>query len=129
MKNPNPDPIEVLDVLSHEIGLGAADTSDKPTAAELRDIDELIAFTRTELNRQARAEVAPVARCKRAVRPSILAMSRDAVLARIDELRNMPGMRFAASHHRFAGHASDQDLRETLEMMELLLEPSAERPS
>ncbi len=129
MKYSNPDPLDMLDVLSHEAGLGAADIVDKPTAAELRDIDELIAFTRAELNRQARAEVAPVARCKRAVRPSILAMSRDAVLARIDELRRMPGMRFAASHHRFTGHSTDHDLRETLEVMELLLEPSAEQPS
>lgn len=129
MKNPNPDPIEVLDVLSHEAGLGATEVDDKPTAAERRDIDELIAFTRGELNRQARAEVAPVARYKRAIRPSILAMSRDAVLARIEDLRNMPGMRFAASNHRFAGHSTDQDLRETLEVMELLLEPSTELPS
>jgi hypothetical protein len=56
-------------------------------------------------------------------------MSREAVLARIDELRSMPGVRFAASHHRFIGHSTDQDLRETLEVMELLLEPSTEQPS
>ena len=129
MKNSNPDPMDVLDVLSHEAGLGAAEAVDKPTAAELRDVDELIAFARTELNRQARAEVAPVARRKSAVRPSILGMTRAALLARIDELRAMPGMRLAASHHRFTGHTTDDDLREALERMESLLDPAVEQPS
>jgi hypothetical protein len=128
MKN-TPDPIDVLDVLTHEAALGAADVNDKPSAVEMRDIDELIAFARTELNRQARAEVTPVARCKRVVRPSILALTRDALLARIDELQRMPGMRFAASNHRFAGYSSDDDLRETLELMEVLLEPTTGQPS
>lgn len=129
MKNPSPDPIDVLDVLSHEAGLGAAEAVDKPTAAELHDVDELIAFARSELNRQARAEVAPVTRRKSAVRPSILAMSRATLLARIDELRAMPGMRLAASHHRFAGYVTDDDLREALERMESLLDPAVGQPS
>jgi hypothetical protein len=129
MKNPNTDPLDVLDVLSHEIGLGATEIDDKPTAGELRDIDDLIAFARGELNRQARAEVAPVARVSRVVRPTILAMSRDAIVARIAELRQMPGMLLATSHHRYAGHSTDDDLREVLEDLESLIDRTTERPS
>ncbi|MBE7450526.1 MAG: hypothetical protein HS111_16995 [Kofleriaceae bacterium] len=127
MKNHTTDPLDVLDVLSHEAGLGAADADDKPTAAELRDLDDVIAFARTELNRQARADVAPVARVQRAVRPSILAMTRDALLARIAELRLMPTTRLAASHRHFAGVASDDDLRASLEDLEALLDRIGEQ--
>jgi hypothetical protein len=127
MKNPNTDPLDVLDVLSHEVGLGATEIKDKPTASELRDIDELIAFARGELNRQARAEVAPVARISRVVRASILAMTRDAIVTRIAELRRMPGMLLATSHHRYVGHSTEDDLREVLEDLESLLDRTTER--
>ncbi len=121
------DPLDVLDTLTHEAGLAAAESDAKPTADELRDIDAVIAFARTELNRQARADVAPAVPVLRAVRPSILAMSRDALLARLDELRLMPGTRLAASHHRFAGYASDNDLRVSLEDLEALLDRIGEQ--
>jgi len=121
------DPLDVLDVLSHEAGLAAAESETKPTADELRDIDDLIAFARTELNRQARADVAPVATVTRQVRPSILAMSRDALLARLEELRLMPGTRLAALSHRSPGYSTDGDLRVALEDLESLLDRIGEQ--
>jgi hypothetical protein len=124
-----PDPIDVLDTLAHEAGLGAADTDVKLTPEEQQDARRLIAFARSELAKQARADVVDIAPVVRPVRPSILAMSRDALLTRLRDLQIMQRpARLAVSHRHFAGNVSDNDLRTLLEDLEANLDRAGDDP-
>ncbi len=123
------DPLDVLEVLSHEAGLAAAESKAPPTADELREIDELIGFARSELAKQARADLVTAPAQVRPVRASILAMTSEALRARMNELFAMPGIgRVAVSHQRFVGHASDDDLRLLLDDLETMLADGVAAP-
>ncbi len=118
-----PDAIDMLDALAREAGFGAAESDAKPTAEELRAVEAAIVFARRELAKQARADVLPVATVVRPVRPSILAMTRDALIGRLRELQSMSGVtRLAVSHRHFNGAVSENDLRTTLEDLEAILD-------
>lgn len=121
--NTNQDPRVVLDALAHEIGLGAADSDAQLTLQQVRAADNVIAFARRELAKQARADVPHVVAVDGPVRPSILAMTRNAIVARMRELEALLGpTQLAVSHRHFTGAASDDDLRSLLEDLESLLE-------
>ncbi len=121
--NATTDPNEILDALAHEVGLGAADSDAPLTQRQIKDADAVIAFARRELAKQARADVPMVVPVERPVRPSILAMSRDAIVARLRELQTALGAtQLAVSHRHFTGAASDHDLRSVLEDLETLFQ-------
>ncbi|MBA3462815.1 MAG: hypothetical protein H0T46_22860 [Deltaproteobacteria bacterium] len=85
------------------------------TPAIERDAAALVMFTREQLAEARRAELAaqPSNVVSGAVRPSILAMVRDKVLARLNQvIAAEPSLQFA---HRDFETASDDDLRSALE--------------
>lgn len=119
------DAIDMLDALSREAAFAAAECDSRPSDTESHDVQAALAFARRELARQARADVAPAAAVVRPVRPSILAMSRDAVIARLRELQAAAGgAPLAVSHRHFAGDISDADLRTMLEDLEATFAPA-----
>lgn len=120
---PTQDPAAVLETLAHEIGLGAADSDARLTPQQKKAADKVIAFARRELAKQARADVPHVVAVEKPVRPSILEMTRDAILGRIRDLESLLGARqLAVSHRHFTGAATDDDLRCLLEDLESLFE-------
>jgi len=108
--------------LAHAVA--ADDARHTPTTAELRrragalaDFaqDRLAAMRRAERAERSRIEIR-----RGEIRPSILAMARDAIFARLDALRAAHSeMQFA---HRECAGMSDDDLRSLLEDAESTLE-------
>ena len=115
--------LRILDAAYHEAALIDADQVGM-TAEMRRDADAIMAFTqerlaemrRTELRRDAaRAQVIAAN-----VRPSILAMARAAIVARLEALgATQRGAIFA---HRDFGEIAEEDLRTALEDAEALAE-------
>jgi len=114
--------LRILDAVYHEVGLVEAEEG-KSTPELQRDVDALMAFTRERLAELRRAELRRQATPRVAaapVRPSILAMSREAIVARLRVLWSVQsGAIFA--HRDFAGMADD-DLQSALEDAEALAE-------
>ncbi len=116
--------LQILDGVYHTIAL--VDAEEGPVTRELRrDVDALMAFTQTRLAelrrvelRQKLSNLSPVS--SHAVRPSILAMTRDAIVARLGALcAAQPSAGFA---HRDLARMTDDDLRTALEDAESLVE-------
>ncbi len=116
--------LRILDAVYHEAAL--IDADDGPDTPELRrDVDAIMAFTQGRLAELRRAELrrnaerAP-AIVSSTVRPSILTMTRDAILARLAALWTaQPGTVFA---HRAFATMLDDDLRVALEDAESIAE-------
>jgi hypothetical protein len=117
--------IRILDAVFHEAALVEAE--DGTVTPELRaDVDAIMAHVQDRLaalNRAAKRRhlaLVPAAPVAREVRPSILAMTRDAILARLADLcASQP--RALLAHRDFAG-MDDDDLRSALEDAEQTIE-------
>ncbi len=115
--------LRILDAVYHEVALIDADEG-QMSRDERRDADAIMAFTQARLAELRRAEFrrdaarAQVAAAK--VRPSILAMTRAAIVARLEMLgATAPGAIFA---HRGFDEVAEDDLRTALEDAEALAE-------
>jgi hypothetical protein len=123
MMNDDKD-VRILDAVFHEAALIEADEG--PVTLELRrDVDAIMAYTRQRLAELRRAEIRR-ATAERSItaaapaRPSIVVMTRDAILARLAALcTNHRGAVFA---HRDFAEMTDEDLRTALEDAESLAE-------
>lgn len=118
--------LRILDAVYHEAALIDADEG-RMTPEMRRDADAIIAFTQARLAEMRRTELQREAARARtvaaSVRPSILAMTRDGIVARLRALCTAePGALFA---HRDLAAMTDDDLRTALEDAEA----SAERES
>ncbi len=105
--------------LSHEAG--------PPTREERANEAQYRAFVverLAALRRAALARVPAIGMQVRPVRASILAMTRDAVIARLDAIRAAhPGVILGFAYHKHAGgEMSDGDLRSALEDAERAIE-------
>jgi hypothetical protein len=120
MKNHDKN-LRILDAVYHEIAL--IDAEEGPVTPELRrDVDAIMAYTQGRLAEMKRAErrqlssvpasIAPI------VRPSILAMTRDAIMARLAAL--YAAQPCAGLAHRDLARMTDDDLRTALEDAEAL---------
>ncbi len=107
--------------IAHEVAL--VDAFDSPTTFEVRRRAAALAkFAQERSAAMRRAEVArrPAKIVSGDVRPSILAMARDAVFARLRDLWTMhPELQLA---HRDCTGMSDDDLRSALEDAESMIE-------
>ena len=116
--------LRILEAVYHEAALVDADER-RMTPEMRRDANAIMAFTQSRLAELRRAEFHREAARARvgaaSVRASILAMTRDAILARLRALYSQqPGALFA---HRDFDAMTDDDLRTALEDAE----SSAER--
>ena len=110
--------LRILDAVHHEVALACAD--DGPDTPELRrDVDAIMAYTRSRLARLRRDELRRADR-ERAraitpatVRPSILAMARGELIERLTALWTAPPPTVPA--HRYFAVMTDDDLRDALE--------------
>ncbi len=117
--------LRILDAIFHQVALVEADEA--PATPEVRrDVDAIMAHAHERLAEMRRREkasllaTAPAVITQPTVRPSIVAMARDAVLARLATLcAAHPGAILA--HRDFAG-MTDDDLRSALEDAESLAE-------
>jgi len=113
-----PHSMDVLDEISHQAAIveaerGAVRKDDEKWSRELgKQVDSRIA----ELRRNLLPADAPIEKAT-PIRPSILALGRDALLARIAELGKAMGgsLQYA---YRDLRSLSDDDLRRLLDMME-----------
>jgi hypothetical protein len=107
--------------VAHEVALAAA--FDSPTTPEVRrHAQALSTFAKDRLAEIRRAERAkrPAMQISGEVRPSIVALARDAVFARLKEIWTIyPEMQLA---HRDCVGMSDDDLRSALEDAESMIE-------
>ena len=123
MMNDDKD-VRILDAVFHEAALIEADEG--PVTPELRrDVDAIMAYTRQRLAAMRRAEMRHVIEQRPVLeaapaRPSILAMTRDAILARLATLCTVH--RGAVFAHRDFAEMTDEDLRTALEDAESLAE-------
>ena len=120
MSNPDDDddkPVDALDALYEDLAQYAADHG-KPTAKDREWAEGMRAKTLARLAEHRRNLVPDVKPTKaRPIRPELLAMSRDALLARFDEIsRRMGGAVQVA--HRHLKDLTDDDLRRVLETLE-----------
>ncbi|HEU0029899.1 MAG TPA: hypothetical protein VFQ53_04645 [Kofleriaceae bacterium] len=116
------DSMEILDALAdaaarHEVEHGEPTVESRAAAARIRGfIDErLAAMRRTDLE-----DLGPVGVERRAIRPDLLGLARDALVARLECLaERFPALGFA--HRNFRG-VSDDDLRTMIEDAEAAME-------
>lgn len=123
MKDQDLANLRILDVISHDAALEAAEHG--ATSPELRaDVNAIGDVVRARIAEQRRRDLASAALPLAAAvaRPSILAMTRDALVARLAELRAMHANVILA--HRDFAMMTDTDLRVALEDAELALAQS-----
>jgi hypothetical protein len=109
--------IEILDAIYQEAALDAIDG--KATADDRRwaeGVSKRVQSRLAELRRNLVPAAAPLAKAK-PVRSSLIAMGRDALLAKLDELtrRLGPSVRYA---HRNLDGLSDDDLRRLVDTLD-----------
>ena len=118
---PDDKDIKAFEALSHEIATEKAENV-KMTPELRREARALVDFAKdriAEMRREERKEKA-ASKASAAVRPSILAMTRDAIMARLGELcAAHPQMVLA---HKDFAEMSDDDLRSALEDAEATIE-------
>ena len=123
MKDQDLANLRILDAISHDAALEAA--AHGAMSPELRaDVNAIGDVVRARIAEQRRRDLASAALPLAAAvaRPSILAMTRDALVARLAELRAMhPNVILA---HRDFAMMTDTDLRVALEDAELALAQS-----
>ena len=113
-----PHSVEVLDEVSYQAALSEAEHGAvrKDDAAWSRELGKRLDARLAQMRRNLLPAYAPIEKAS-PIRPSILAMGRDALLARIAELgRSMGGsLQYA---YRDLRALSDDDLRRLLDLMD-----------
>ncbi len=113
-----PDILEVLDAISHEAAMVEAEHS-KSTLEDRRwsrQVGETVKARLAEMRRNLTPAEAPTEKAK-AIRPSLLALGRDALIAKITELTRTMGGAVQYAHRDLRG-LSDDDLRRLLGIMD-----------
>lgn len=118
MMSPDDDkPIDALEAIYEALALDAAEhdtdtPKDKAWAARMRarTMEQIAAHRRNLV-----PDVAPIK--PRPIRPAILAMTRDALLARFEEISHRMGGAVQVAH-RHLKDLTDDDLRRVLETLE-----------
>ena len=125
MRDPDKN-VRTVEAVYHEAALVAAEegASTRETRAAA---SRLARFAQERVAEARRAAVARVPRAveeRKPIRPSLLAMTRDALLARIEELRagHSRALAFGALHHKLSDSISDDDLRSMIEDAETAIE-------
>jgi hypothetical protein len=109
--NTKPDAVEILDAISHQVALEEAENG-KSTAADLRWSRELgvkLDARLAELRRKLMPADVMMEKAK-PIRPSTLAMARDALIAGIERFMASIGGTVQYAHRNLKG-LSDDDLR------------------
>jgi hypothetical protein len=109
--------LEILDAIYREAALDAMEG--KTTADDQRwadGVSKRVQSRLAELRRNLVPAAAPLAKAK-PVRPSLIAMGRDGLLAKLDELTRTlgPSVRYA---HRNLDGLSDDDLRRLVDTLD-----------
>ena len=110
--------VEILDAIYQEAALEAAEhgkntADDRPWA---REVGKRVQARLAELRRNLVPAAAPVARAK-PIRPSLLALGRDALVAKLDELIARLGSSVQYAHRNLEG-LSDDDLRRLIDTLD-----------
>lgn len=117
--------VEILDAIYQEAALEAAEhgksaPEDRPWA---REVGKRVQARLAELRRNLVPAATPVAQAQ-PIRPSLLALGRDALLAKLDELIARLGTSVQYAHRNLEG-LSDDDLRRLIDTLDPDLEPDA----
>lgn len=114
--------VRALDHLTHEAGLVAMSDSSASTADDRRWAHDVVTSARERIAalRRGLLPAHPTIRRIDSIRPGLLALSRDALLAMVDRISvaNGPSVQFA---HRNLDSLTDNDLRYLIQA----LDPSA----
>jgi len=110
--------VEILDAIYEEAALEAAENGktapeDRPWA---REVGKRVQARLAELRRNLVPAAAPVAQAK-PIRPSLLALGRDALVAKLDELIARLGTSVQYAHRNLEG-LSDDDLRRLIDTLD-----------
>jgi hypothetical protein len=110
--------VEILDAIYQEAALdesehGKSAPADRPWAKE---VGKRVQARLAELRRNLVPATAPVVQA-RPIRPSLLALGRDALLAKLDELIGRLGSSVQYAHRNLEG-LSDDDLRRLLDTLD-----------
>jgi len=110
--------VEILDAIYEEAALEAAEhgkntPEDRPWA---REVGKRVQARLAELRRNLVPAAAPVAQAK-PIRPSLLALGRDALVAKLDELIARLGTSVQYAHRNLEG-LSDDDLRRLIDTLD-----------
>jgi hypothetical protein len=119
MTTEKPDPnLEILDAIYHEAALEEAEhgkgTAEDPRFA--REMSTRVQARLAELRRNLVPATAPVAKA-RPIRPSLLALGRDALVAKLNELTRRLGPSVQYAHRKLEG-LSDDDLRRLVDAVD-----------
>ena len=118
MTKDKPSSLDILDEISHQAALAEAEHG-KSTADDRRWSRELgvsIEARLAELRRNLTPAEAPTERAK-PIRPSLLAMARDALIDAISRITQARGRAVQYAHRDLRG-LSDDDLRRLLDTLE-----------
>jgi hypothetical protein len=116
MMPPDDKPVDALDALYERLAAADAEEgTEKADPAWKADVKHRAALRLAELRRQLVPDVKPVK--ARPIRPALLAMTRDALLARIDEIASRMGGAMQLAHRHLVD-LTDDDLRRVLETLE-----------
>ena len=111
--------LKAFEAIAHEVATGEAHDV-KMTPELRRDGRALVEYARDRIAEMRRADRRPAVVTGGSVRPSILAMTRDAILARLGELCSAHPQ-VVLAHRDFAA-MTDDDLRSALEDAEATIE-------
>lgn len=110
--------LEILDDVYHDAALNEIGQR-KRTPEQMRWAREVATSFQNRIAEMRRnrlpASVTPIK--AKPIRPSLLAMGRDALIAKLAELTRMPGVRIQYAHRNLTG-LSDDDLRRMLDLLD-----------
>lgn len=110
--------VEILDAIYEEAALEAA-AEGKSTPEDrkfAREVGKRVQARLAELRRNLVPAVAPVVKAQ-PIRPSLLALGRDALLAKLDEITRRLGSSVQYAHRNLEG-LSDDDLRRLIDTLD-----------
>ena len=127
MRDPDKS-IRAVEAIYHEVAMVAAEEgpSTRQTRAAASRLARFAQERVAEARRAAAARAPRAVEERRPIRPSLLAMTRDALLARFDQLRaaHPNALAFGALHHKLSDAISDDDLRSMIDDAEVAIEAS-----
>ncbi|HET9989440.1 MAG TPA: hypothetical protein VFQ65_13005 [Kofleriaceae bacterium] len=110
--------VEILDAIYEEAALDAAEHGTNPPADRswAREVGKRVQARLAELRRNLVPATAPVVQAQ-PIRPSLLALGRDALIAKLDELTRRLGSSVQYAHRNLEG-LSDDDLRRLIDTLD-----------
>jgi len=110
--------LEILDAIYQEAALDAAETGKNPPEDRpwAREVGKRVQARLAELRRNLVPAATPVVQAQ-PIRPSLLALGRDALIAKLDELTRRLGSSVQYAHRKLEG-LSDDDLRRLIDTLD-----------